>query len=457
MSIIADTLKRLQSQSKSGPAESPDPPSSRPTFTKGEGTGQHQKASRVKFWIVSAGITLALGGLAIGAFWIGWHMDLGLAPHTQASINARLSVPDVNPPPEETVPINTPSETLAENLAAKEPKVVTLPQTSETEHIAIAPTPTEEGKQPLASGESHDTNASEKVVAFANSLDEEASSITSISVDSDQGDDPVPLESETQEPSIVQTTPTIETSTPTAPSSSTTPPDDGDDSDDTNSFATPLEEEEIIQPDEVMMTSMLTTNLPETPENLPLSAQLETSKPKAPTPPQQQLSPAQQLRDARHLIQVGKYQEASALLSPFFHKPPVNWQPWFWMGTALLGKGDIEKADQFFLSGLARNDKVPQLWIQRALVAQQRGNYQLAIHELRQAESLEPNLPHIHLNMGYAYEQLGNNRLANQYYGKFLKASEGNPEFFSTRKKLFARLTQQTPTVKLSLPPSPKP
>ena len=111
------------------------------------------------------------------------------------------------------------------------------------------------------------------------------------------------------------------------------------------------------------------------------------------------------------------------------------------MGTALLGKGDIEQADQFFLSGLARNDKVPQLWIQRALVAQQHGDYQLAIHELRQAESLEADVPQIHLNMGYAYEQLGNDRMANQYYGKFLKLSElqdavtsGNFQIVETKK-----------------------
>ena len=161
-----------------------------------------------------------------------------------------------------------------------------------------------------------------------------------------------------------------------------------------------------------------------------------------------QPSPANRLRHAQQLIQTGKYEDAVALLSPLFHDPPVKWQPWFWMGTALLGQEDWEQADQFFLSGLARNDKIPQLWVQRALVAQQRGNYQLAIHELRQAESLEADLPHIHLNMGYAYEHLGNDRLANQYYGKFLKLSEGNPEFFPIRKKLFARLTQQIPTKK---------
>jgi tetratricopeptide (TPR) repeat protein len=113
------------------------------------------------------------------------------------------------------------------------------------------------------------------------------------------------------------------------------------------------------------------------------------------------------------------------------------------MGTALLGQDDLEQADQFFLSGLARNDNIPQLWIQRALVAHQRGDYQLAIHELLRAESLDAALPHTHLNMGYAYEKLGNDRLANDYYAKFLKLSEGNPAFFSIRKKLYARFTEQ--------------
>ncbi|MCA9481313.1 MAG: tetratricopeptide repeat protein, partial [Nitrospira sp.] len=78
-------------------------------------------------------------------------------------------------------------------------------------------------------------------------------------------------------------------------------------------------------------------------------------------------------------------------------------------------------------------------------MAQQQGEYQLAIHELRQAEALQSDLPHIHLNMGYAYDQLGNERLANQYYGKFLQLTDGNPDFFGTRKKLLARLTQPNP------------
>jgi len=59
--------------------------------------------------------------------------------------------------------------------------------------------------------------------------------------------------------------------------------------------------------------------------------------------------------------------------------------------------------------------------------------------------------------MGYAYEQLGKDRMANKYYGKFLQLSEGQPAFFSIREKLFARLTRQTPTEKLSPLSSSKP
>jgi len=152
------------------------------------------------------------------------------------------------------------------------------------------------------------------------------------------------------------------------------------------------------------------------------------------------------LQRAQQLIQAGHYEEALATLSSLFQEPPTEWEPWFWMGTAYLGNGQFPEADQYFLSGLARNDKIPQLWIQRALVAQQQGDYQLSIHELRQAESLQSDLPHIQLNMGYAYDQLGNNRLATQYYGKFMQLTEGNPDFFATRKKLLARLTQSIPS-----------
>ncbi len=437
MSIIADTLKRLQAQSQQGSAESPEIPQTRPTFPKGEGTGHHQKPSQIKFWVITGGITLALGGLAIGAFWIGWHMDFGLAPHTQASINSGVSLPD--PPPQEPMPVDLPSE----NPVAQELESVTIPQTAEMTDVAVSSAlPQDEQKAP-ASEVSTNPETPEIAVADTKPENQNTPAIEDQTIDTEPEPDSTSIESEAEELSTVTTTLTPETSTAISPAFPAIS-DNMNDSESADSLTVPLEEEEIVQPDELIMTSLLTKESTKTGEPSPLPAHVEKKQLKTSVPPRQPLSPAQRLHNARQLIQIGQYQEASVLLRPMFHEPPVNWQPWFWMGTALLGKGDVEEADQFFLSGLARNDKVPQLWIQRALVAQQRGNYQLAIHELRQAELLKPDLPHIHLNMGYAYEQLGNGRLANQYYAKFLQVSEGNPEYFSIRKKLFSRLTQST-------------
>ena len=50
------------------------------------------------------------------------------------------------------------------------------------------------------------------------------------------------------------------------------------------------------------------------------------------------------------------------------------------------------------------------------------------------ARSAAIRFAHIHLNMGYAYDQLGNERLANQYYGKFLQLTDGNPDFWHTKE-----------------------
>jgi Flp pilus assembly protein TadD len=148
------------------------------------------------------------------------------------------------------------------------------------------------------------------------------------------------------------------------------------------------------------------------------------------------------LSEAQEFIRHGQYGDAITRLLPLFHKPPVDWEPWFWLGTAYLGNGELEQADRHFLEGLARNTKIPHLWMQRALVAQQSGDYPLAVYLLLQADSLQHDLPQIHLNLGYSFEQLGNRRLADLHYGKFLRLSDEHPDFFSVRTKLLSRSPQ---------------
>jgi tetratricopeptide (TPR) repeat protein len=466
MSIIADTLKRLQAQSEEPPPSSKTDVGPRPVFNKGEGSGRHRKDSPFGFLIVMVGMTITLGGLAFAAFWVGGHLDFGLATNTQARVNEHLPLPNGPDLLEDPVFVH-----LTETREAPAPEPTqsaqspTTPTKNEQDQVSASlgtnivltpPSPPHQVTTPSRFKVETINPSSTKALVPAASQDQESPS-RSIEQSSSEKEEPtiLPLSLSGKKSTVM-----ISTELPTATKEYTAielvEAAQQEATEDPNLIAMSLEEE-MIQTEEFLKTSRPLTDSvppPTTPEALKtrresMNHDVQTTAPLQPTQ-------ANRLRHAQQLIRSGEYEGAVALLSPLFHDPPVKWEPWFWMGTALLGKGDMEQADQFLLSGLARNDKIPQLWIQRALVAQQRGDYQLAIHELRQAETLEADLPHIHLNMGYAYERLGNDRLANQYYGKFLKLSEDQPAFFSTRKKLFARLTQQTPT-NTSPPSSPNP
>jgi TolA-binding protein len=466
MSIIADTLTRLQAQSEDPLPKSMDAPLPRPAFNKGEGSGRHRKDSPFRFLVVMVWMTITLGGLAVAAFWIGGHLDFGLATKTQARANVHRSLPITPHRPEDPTLHEQSSETFAAAVEepSQFPKKSTTADNNEQTSVSIH-METDSSTTPLAlpheevssslSKNTTDDPVSAKIMvsttfhneeSLSDAIDQPNTNNEELMTSLADSDEPSSLIGSTEHPELT----------------TEYPASDRDIADQTDEPEFPnlvtVSEEEIIQAEEFVEASTTVIDSVNGPTNFAaLKARLKSANPTVSTTSPLQPSPATRLRHAQQLIQAGEYEDAITLLSPLFHDPPMKWQPWFWMGTALLGKGEIDQADQYFLSGLARNDKIPQLWIQRALVAQQRGDFQLAIHELRQAESIAADMPHIHLNMGYAYEQLGNNRMANQYYGKFLKLSEGQSAFFSTRKKLFARLTKTTPTQKLSPLSSRKP
>jgi len=403
--------------------------------------------------MVMVGMTITLGSLAFAAFWMGGHLDFGLATDTPALMTNSRSASTPPFPSDTQITTHQPSEVVL----ATEPEIVRpplvpkplankenifQPSIGTTDSSPAQPASTQDTSSTQRPSVSLATTASTDQAVISKSPDQPTHSASEPGTDKDRGKI-VPGESSSEEPPtfsksrnelIPEVEPQHIVSIDVEKAEEPQP---------TKPVAVTLEEEvvhteELVKADQPMADSTLH------PASLSrLKGRAAAVGPPVPTAVPLQSSQTDRLHQAQQLIQTGNYEEAVVLLTPLFRDPPVKWQPWFWMGTALLGKGDMEQADQYLLSGLARNDKIPQLWIQRALVAQQRGDYQLAIHELRQAESLEADLPHIHLNMGYAYEQLGNDRLANQYYGKFMKLAEGNPAFFSTRKKLFARLTQQ--------------
>ncbi len=458
MSIIADTLQRLQTQTKSEASEQASTQSSHPPARGKRESTKPKKNSRSIFWVAGIGMTLGLGGLGAIAFWLGLNLDFGLS--TYASHPSSQSLP-------------FPSSSLSQKIATLDSPSSESMQVDISHPVQDTPTASiqklEEEPHPIQHVASLTTSQLTNTDTPPSTIPVTKSPASSDSLaPSDQPKIPLPTpeaSNQADEESPIEEIPEEKTASTNVLEASITEQEDPIPNPqelndlDLPEAVMPLKValvEEVVQTEEFSKVKHQSSDQGHTrPAITALKLKREQPLQKVQSSVPLHLTPTHRLQQAQQLIQARRYTDAVPMLSPLFNDPPVSWEPWFWMGSALLGQGQLEQADQFFLSGLARNDKIPQLWIQRALVAQQRGNFQLAIHELRQAESLEADLPHIHLNMGYAYEKLGNDRLANQYYGKFLKLSEGNPVFFPTRKKLFARLTQQIPSAaKPGLPSS---
>ncbi|MYG39290.1 MAG: tetratricopeptide repeat protein [Nitrospira sp. SB0677_bin_15] len=145
---------------------------------------------------------------------------------------------------------------------------------------------------------------------------------------------------------------------------------------------------------------------------------------------------------AQSFIKQRQYAQAINILEPLFANPPERWEPWFWLGTAQLGAGQLEKARASLVDGLARDATVPQLWVQRALVSQQQRRFGEALDALRQAELLAPELPEVQLNLAYTLEMTGDRLLAGQHYRMFLTLTEGKKAYHATRKKVLDRISR---------------
>ncbi len=145
---------------------------------------------------------------------------------------------------------------------------------------------------------------------------------------------------------------------------------------------------------------------------------------------------------AQDFIITRRYAQALAVLSPLFVKPPKTWEPWFWVGTAQLGLGQWEEAQQSFVEGLIRDATVPQLWVHRALVSQQQGRFGDALDALRQAELLDSRLPEVQLNLAYSLDARGETRVAMEHYRTFLALTRGTIAYDGTRNKVRDRLIQ---------------
>lgn len=103
-----------------------------------------------------------------------------------------------------------------------------------------------------------------------------------------------------------------------------------------------------------------------------------------------------------------------------------RWEVPFWLGTAHLLDGNFDDAALFLDDALALESELADLWVQRAVVAQERGRPQVALQFLEVAVQVDASSPLAYLNAAVAYESLGDTENARGAYGRFLRlAAEG--------------------------------
>ena len=147
-----------------------------------------------------------------------------------------------------------------------------------------------------------------------------------------------------------------------------------------------------------------------------------------------------QLKRARHLINIGSYAEAIDLLKPIIDRKEEIWDTYLLMGAAYVGLDELDYAEEYLRNGLAINGNVPQLWLQYAIIEQQRGRHEAALRILNGPERLAPDIPEVQLNIGYSYDAIGNQKLSIKAYNSFLKLTEGNSAYMMVRHKVLERL-----------------
>ncbi len=133
--------------------------------------------------------------------------------------------------------------------------------------------------------------------------------------------------------------------------------------------------------------------------------------------------PGALLARGRLLVKTQQYSAAKASLEAITSSRTDDWRPWFWLGTANLMMSELVDAESAFDEALARNSDVAESWLHRALVAQQRGNWQVALQLLSIANEIAPDHPLVMLNVAMCREVLGYQDEAVSGYRKFLAQS----------------------------------
>lgn len=133
--------------------------------------------------------------------------------------------------------------------------------------------------------------------------------------------------------------------------------------------------------------------------------------------------PGALLARGRLLVKTQQYSAARASLALITASRTDDWRPWFWLGTAHLMMNDLQAAEEAFDEALGRNSDIAESWLHRALVSQQRGDWQVALQLLSIANEISPDHPLVMLNVAMCREALGYQDEAVNGYRKFLAQS----------------------------------
>lgn len=147
--------------------------------------------------------------------------------------------------------------------------------------------------------------------------------------------------------------------------------------------------------------------------------------------------------EVRELMRQGAFGPVAERAESLMRDFPDRWEPQFWFGTAALAQGRLPQAEQALDRALELNAGVAQVWIQRGIVAQERGDHSAAVRFLSQAAQMAPRLPEAHLNLGFSLDAIGRTSEAERSLSTFLVLTEGNPAYALQRQHIEQRLARR--------------
>lgn len=434
MSIVTDALNRLQSErsrpasgQEGGPSTPGVPIPEPPIDVKPDPFSAGSALMRARAGIRTIGIVFVLAVIGAGTYFWGMAMGPDMPPVKVVGSSSAFPLPD-----RAIAPVEVLAEGLLEpgsdtSLSSPEAGDALLKESGQPEEAAGPET----GPQVASLVPPLDQNLSKP-----EPITPKAEETTSESTPSKDQVTPSQASAQSASPEEQAESGTAENKTPALPQTAPAFPSnkgsgEGSEKESDSSRIAEVPSTVSVEPAEFEPES--NTGEEETPQ--------ETMVKETPIVPKKAaLSFDERLARAQQLIKKRRYSQALTVLQPAFKKPPERWEAWFWMGTAQLGLGHLDEAERSFMEGLARDATIPHLWVQRALVGQQRGQFGEAIEALRQAELLAPELPAVQLNLAFTLETRGNKKSAIEHYHTFLALTEGRPGYRTARKKVLDRV-----------------